>query len=203
MEKSLALKTSEINMSDITVIIPVYNVEDYINECLDSVIRQTHVHSEILIVNDGSTDASREICKFYAGKYENVKLIDQENQGQASARNTGLDLASGDFIAFVDSDDYISEHMLATLHDKAVSTGANMVKCGTWYHFHEDRIEKLWGIEGEEIILGDKRSLFQALLSRRITHSVCDALFRRKLFDNLRFEVGKFAGGQQRDFPYR
>jgi len=178
---------------DISVIVPVYNVEEYLEQCLDSILAQTYQPAEVLLINDGSTDGSREICESYAGKYDFVTLIDQENQGQASARNTGLDLVSGDFIAFVDSDDYISEHMLATLHDKAVSTGADMVKCGTWYHFHEDRIEKLWGIdEGEEIILDDKLSFFRALLNRRIMHSVCDALYRKKLFDNLRFEVGKF-----------
>ncbi len=179
-------------MSDISVIVPVYNVESYLEQCLESILAQTLKPGEVLLINDGSTDASREICKSYADEYDFVTLIDQENQGQASARNTGLDLASGDFIAFVDSDDFISEHMLANLHHKVVSTGADMVKCGIWYHFHEDRIEKLWGIEEEEIILGDKLSFFRALLNRKIINSVCDALFRSKLFDNLRFEVGKF-----------
>ena len=178
--------------SDISVIVPVYNVEEYLEQCLESILAQTLQPAEVLLINDGSTDASREICVSYASEYDFVTLIDQENEGQASARNTGLDRASGDFIAFVDSDDYISGHMLATLHIKALSTGADMVKCGTWYYFHEDRIEKLWGIEGEELILEDKRSFFQALLNRKIMHSVCDALYRKEVFDGLRFTVGMF-----------
>ena len=176
--------------NEISVIVPVYNVEEYLEQCLESIAAQTLKPTEVLLINDGSTDASRDICESYVSKYDFMKLIDQDNRGQASARNTGLDHATGDFIAFVDSDDYIAVHMLATLHDKAVNTGADMVKCGTWYYFDEDRIEKLWDIEGEELILDDKRSFFKALLNRIILHSVCDALYRKELFDGLRFTVG-------------
>jgi len=118
-------------MSDITVIIPVYNVEEFIDECLQSVVAQTLRPREVLIINDGTPDNSRDICQRYADRHDWITIIDQENKGLSEARNTGLDHASGRYIVFLDSDDYIAPNMLATLHQKAESTGADMVKCGT------------------------------------------------------------------------
>ena len=118
-------------MNDISVIIPVYNVEDFIDECLQSIVAQTLQPREVLIVNDGTPDNSREICKRYAEKHDWITIIDQENKGLSEARNTGLDHASGRYIVFLDSDDYIAPDMLAILRKKIEATGADMVKCGT------------------------------------------------------------------------
>lgn len=92
----------------ISVIIPVYNTEQFISRCLDSVIRQTYKNLEIIVINDGSTDCSSQICYEYSVRDSRIKIIDQPNKGVASARNTGIENAYGDWLFFVDSDDYIS-----------------------------------------------------------------------------------------------
>lgn len=94
-------------MPELSVIIPVYNVEKYLRECLDSVVNQTFKDIEIILIDDGSTDKSLDICKEYAQKDNRIKIIRQENKGLSAARNTGLNAANGEYIAFVDSDDYI------------------------------------------------------------------------------------------------
>lgn len=94
----------------ISVIIPVYNVEKYLNQCIDSVLGQTYQDLEIILVNDGSTDRSPEICEEYKNKDSRIKLIHQKNSGVSNARNRGIDNAKGEWITFIDSDDYISDN---------------------------------------------------------------------------------------------
>lgn len=99
----------------ISVIIPVYNVEKYLEYCLTSVINQTYVNNEIILIDDGSTDKSGYICDKWANKYKNIKVIHQKNKGLSGARNTGLNNANGEYITFLDSDDYIHPQMLEIL----------------------------------------------------------------------------------------
>ena len=99
----------------ISVIVPVYNVEKYLEECLDSIQNQTFSNIEIILVNDGSSDNSKEICKKYCEQDNRFKLINQTNQGQSVARNTGVAASKGEFIAFVDSDDIIRQDYLEVL----------------------------------------------------------------------------------------
>lgn len=101
----------------ISIIIPVYNVEPWLDECLESVVGQTYENLEIIIVNDGSTDSSGEICEKWANKGSRIKLFIQENAGLSAARNAGLRNAIGDYYLFVDSDDYIEPNMAACLYD--------------------------------------------------------------------------------------
>lgn len=91
----------------VSVIVPIYNVEDYLKECLDSIINQNYKHLEIILVNDGSTDLSGSIAQEYANKDSRIRYFHQENKGQSAARNAGLDVAKGEFVCFIDSDDYI------------------------------------------------------------------------------------------------
>lgn len=99
----------------ISIIIPVYNVEKYLTECLDSVLGQTVPFDEIIIINDGSTDKSSEICRAYKANHSGIKLIEQKNAGLSAARNVGMDIAKGDYIVFLDSDDYVSPKMCETI----------------------------------------------------------------------------------------
>ena len=99
-------------MSKVSIILPVYNVQDYLNASIQSVLDQTYTSFELIIVNDGSTDSSLEICKCYAQEDCRIKLVDKENGGLSSARNAGLDVAKGDYIYFFDSDDYIDTNTI-------------------------------------------------------------------------------------------
>lgn len=117
-------------MVKVSVLVPVYNVEGYLRQCLDSIIGQTLSDIEIICVNDGSTDGSLEILREYERRDVRIKIIDKPNGGLPSARNEGLDAASGEYISFVDSDDYIQPNMLETLYKNAGKTNAEIVICG-------------------------------------------------------------------------
>ena len=114
----------------LSVIVPIYNVEKYLSKCLDSIISQTYEKLEIILINDGSTDRCGEICKNYALKDSRVKYIYKQNGGLASARNAGLDIASGDYISFVDSDDWIDTDMYETLIYHLETTDSDIAVCG-------------------------------------------------------------------------
>ena len=114
----------------ISVIIPVYNTSKLLRRCLDSVINQTYKNLEIILINDGSTDDSLSICKEYSQNDSRIILIDKENEGGGKARNAGLDRATGDYIAFVDSDDYIDPDMYSVLMNNLKTSEADISTCG-------------------------------------------------------------------------
>lgn len=114
----------------ISVIIPAYNVEDYIKRCLDSVCGQSYRDIEVLVVDDGSADSTPGICDSYADKDDRVRVIHKKNEGVAAARNTALDAAGGDMIAFADADDYYEPDMLKNLYEAMIKYDADMVCCG-------------------------------------------------------------------------
>lgn len=117
-------------MAKVSIIIPVYNTEKYIATCLDSVMGQTLEDIEVILINDGSTDASLEIMEQYRQKYPNrIQLISKENGGQATARNIAIPMCTGEYIGFVDSDDYIEQDMYEKMYLKAVETDADYVEC--------------------------------------------------------------------------
>lgn len=119
----------------ISVIIPIYNIAPYLPRCLDSIVGQTYKNLEIILVDDGSTDNSLEICQQYADKDSRMRVIHQKNQGLAAARNTGLDNAHGEFITFVDSDDWISPTYHEQLLTRQQQTQADMVSCSYYRVF--------------------------------------------------------------------
>ena len=103
----------------ISVVVPVYNAEKYLDKCIQSIINQKYSNLEIILVDDGSKDNSLELCKKYAESDKRIKVIHKENEGVSTARNSGIEVASGDFIAFIDSDDYIDENMYFNMMQKA------------------------------------------------------------------------------------
>ena len=117
-------------MSKISIIIPVYNAQKFLRRCLDSIQHQAFTDFEAILINDGSKDNSAEICKEYSDQDERFKLIDQENMGPSHARNKGIDEATSKYLAFVDSDDYISPNMLEELYTAAEASSADLTVCG-------------------------------------------------------------------------
>lgn len=130
------------NQIDISIIIPIYNVEKYLTVCIDSLMNQGDLRMEIILVNDGSTDLSGEIADEYAKKEERIKVIHQENGGASAARNTGLDIASGEYIAFLDSDDWIKEKSLPLLYHEAVKHHADVVMGNMWLCHQDGSMDK-------------------------------------------------------------
>ena len=114
----------------LSVVIPAYNVEEYVDACLDSVVSQTYSNLEIIIVNDGSTDDTGAKCDAWTAKDDRIRVIHTDNFGVCAARNKGLDEAKGDFFALVDSDDYLNSDMFGVLMKKAMTSDADIVVCG-------------------------------------------------------------------------
>ena len=113
----------------ISVIVPVYRVEEYLERCVESILSQTYENLEVILVDDGSPDRCPTICDAYAGKDARVKVIHQENKGLSGARNAGIELAEGEYLAFVDSDDYVSPHFIEGLHELLQETGCAIGQC--------------------------------------------------------------------------
>lgn len=111
----------------ISVIIPIYNVEQYLSQCLDSIINQTYTNLEIILINDGSTDNSEKICNQYKLLDPRIIVIHKTNGGLSDARNTGIKIATGDYISFVDADDFIDENMYTILFQKINTTNADII----------------------------------------------------------------------------
>lgn len=125
-----------MNEKLVSVLVPVYNTEKYLEKCLDSIINQTYTNLEIILVDDGSTDNSGKICDAYAERDVRIKVIHKHNEGLVRARKTGLENATGEYIAFVDSDDWIEPNMYEEMLEKALETDADFVESG-YLEFHE------------------------------------------------------------------
>ena len=113
----------------ISVIVPIYNNQKYLSRCIDSILKQTFLDYEIILINDGSTDNTEQICNKYINKHKNIKYIKQEHKGQGAARNNGLEQCKGEYITFVDSDDYVSEKYLETLYSFAITNKCDLCVC--------------------------------------------------------------------------
>ena len=180
-----------MNNPKISVIIPVYNVEKYLSECLDSVVNQTLRDIEIICINDGSTDNSLSILKEYASKDSRIKIIDKENQGQGYARKVGLDKASGEYILFCDSDDYYSELIaFEELYNYIEKVKVDVVIFNQIRNYIlEGYIEKIGGIypQKEKFSYLDMNNIFAfrvtawlKLYSRKFLNSYDDWYFPKK-----------------------
>ncbi len=118
-----------MNKELISIIVPIYNAENYLEKCIQSLINQTYGNIEIILINDGSTDNSKKICANYVEKDKRIKLINQKNSGVSIARNKGIDVAQGQYICFVDSDDYISQEFVEIMTNKIITNKADLAIC--------------------------------------------------------------------------
>ena len=174
----------------VSVIVPVYRVEQYLSTCLDSILDQTYPNLQILLVDDGSPDRCGEICEEYRRRDARVQVIHKENGGLASARNAGLQAAEGEWIAWVDSDDWVSRDMVEYLLDGALQNRADAAVCGR-YEVHP---KKMYAHGPETAGVLTSEQALRKLLDvndREIENFMCDKLWRRSLFEGIWFPEGK------------
>lgn len=172
----------------ISVIIPIYKVEKYLDECIKSVVDQTYKNIEIILVDDGSPDVCPEMCEEWAKKDSRIKVIHKKNGGLSDARNAGLDIASGEYIAFVDSDDWVLPNMYEKLLEVIKREQADICACNikSCYSDHE----VVWGCD--EYTIGDSEQILDMLYSNtKYPVSALNKLYHRKCWKKLRFPVGK------------
>jgi len=173
----------------VSVIIPVYNMERYLGKCMDSVLRQTYGNIEILLINDGSTDGSGRICDEYAERDKRIVVKHQPNSGASASRNKGIDLASGEYLAFVDSDDYILPNMIEKLVALCSRFNADIAICEI-YENEPDIYEN-----SDQSIKVMRNDEFMPLILRDVIPAyMCNKLFRAELFEGIRFPLNIMVG---------
>ncbi|MGE8204569.1 glycosyltransferase family 2 protein [Heyndrickxia sp. NPDC080065] len=173
----------------ISIIVPVYNEELYLKQCIDSILAQTFTNFELILVNDGSTDCSGDICDEYESKNSRVRVIHKNNGGLSSARNAGIKEAEGEYIGFIDSDDFIDENMYKNLYQLCQETNSDISIC----RFGREIDGELISDDEEKIIkemdhIEGMRQLFKGVLYR---FSVCNKLFKKTCFENILFPEGR------------
>lgn len=178
----------------ISVIVPIHNVEKYVNKCIESLIKQSYENIEIILVDDGSTDTSGARCDYYAAKDARIKVIHQRNKGLSGARNQGIECATGDWIMFVDGDDYVEPMFVECLYQEVILAQVDIAICN--YVFRTE--------DGKEIKRGnysvvprmssfdnvDALLLFEDRRYGTFFDIVCNKIFKKSLFDDIRFPEG-------------
>lgn len=179
----------------ISVIVPVYNVREYLNRCMESLVYQTYTNIEILVVDDGSDDGSSAICDQWQRVDRRISVFHKKNGGMSSARNLGLKYAKGEFITFVDSDDYVDfdtyEVMMAQMKDNI-----DIVSCGTVLEYprrSNQHKRALFLPESKKkcVRYTKESAIHELLLAKSFSFSVCDKIFRRHFFESVRFPIGR------------
>lgn len=165
------------NTPKISVIVPIFNAEKWLTRCVDSILQQDYPYIEIILINDGSTDESAKIIDDYDKNYTNIIVVHTKNRGQSAARNRGIEIASGELIAFVDSDDYIDSSMLRKLYASMDKEGSEISSCALQYRQSNKTTKALLGLEA---CYGQSQAL-KYLLESRDNESVCTKLFAARL----------------------
>ncbi len=172
----------------ISIIVAIYNVEDYLAKCIESILNQTYTNIELILVVDGSHDGSLNICQDYAANDSRITIIQKENGGQSTARNAGLDVAQGDYIGFVDGDDWIESEMYQTLYDIMVKEDADIVQGGWYIAYENGNVVNDSATSFYETFTSDE-ALDELIVptGKHINTSVCCKLFRREIAQSCRF----------------
>lgn len=173
----------------ISVIIPVYNVEDYLERCINSVLKQSYKNLEIILVDDGSTDNSGKICDEYTKKDSRIKVIHKVNGGLSDARNKGFDIATGIYIAFIDSDDFVTYDYIQYMYENLVKNGAELSISGIRNVWKEEDIKEDIHINTQ--IMSSEETFENLLFDKGISISAYGKLYHRNLLENNKFPKGK------------
>ena len=174
----------------ISVIVPIYKVEQYLEKCIDSIINQTYKNLEIILVDDGSPDNCGKICDEYSKEDNRIKVIHKKNGGLSDSRNKGLNISSGNYVVFIDSDDYIDTNMIEKLYNKLIETNSDICICDFIREFenfskYNNFEKKYFCVEGNE--------KFKCLYNQYNVVSTVqwNKLYKKNIFDSIKFEVGK------------
>ena len=189
--KNALLEGGSGNTPLISVIVPVYNSEKYIEKCIKSIQNQIYKNLQIIIIDDGSSDLSGKKCDDFAENDSRILVIHKQNEGQAKARNIGLDHAEGKYIGFVDSDDYILPNMYSSLYTLMTKYNAQIACCriectdskGKHSYFNDNKDESVE-------VLSKSKALRELLYNVRVTNSLCDKLFSQTIFEDVRMVEG-------------
>lgn len=178
-------------MDKISVIVPVYNVENYLEECIDSILGQTYKNLEIILVDDGSTDNCGQICDDYVKKDNRIKVIHKENGGLSDARNVGIKNSKGKYITFIDSDDCVNKKYIEVLYNQIITTNSDISIC-SYKKFSDYYIEEDFKLNDIEILKRQEILLKLYGEKNRINYVVSwGKLYKRRLFDTISFPNGK------------
>lgn len=175
----------------ISIVVPVYNVEKYLNQCVSSIINQTYNNIEIILVDDGSTDNSGAICDEWSERDCRIKVIHKTNGGLSDARNAGMQIATGELIGFVDSDDYISENMYELLYNNMLENESDISACGIELFWDDETPSRMLTPPGNYLLTKTK-ALEATIQESLIVQPVVYKLYKRKLIKNIFFPVGKY-----------
>ncbi len=182
------MSSQEENHDLISVIVPIYKVELYLTKCVDSILGQTYQNIEVILIDDGSPDACPAICDRYAEQDTRVRVIHKENGGLSSARNAGLDAATGGLVVFTDPDDWMESDMLELLVGNMRAYESDIAECG-WFAVKEG-VAKPEKFFGESACYSNQEAMY-LLLDGKCYLSVCNKLFRKNLFETVRFPEGR------------
>ena len=170
-----------------TIIIPVFNKEKYLRRCLDSVVDQTSRNFECLLIDDGSTDKSNEICREYEDKFAFFKLYKKENGGLSDARNYGIERASGEYLLFLDADDCIDKNLICICEATINKNDVDIIAFGMDCVYTIEDI----GYENESLHIKENSDLIYDILSDKVGYSVCNKVYKKDVFNTLRFIKGR------------
>ena len=173
----------------ISIIVPVYNVEAYLERCVESILSQTYTNFELLLINDGSTDASGCLCDQLASTNENIKVFHIENRGVSNARNLGIEQSRGEWLTFIDSDDFITNDYLETLISAAradVSVGFSVARV---HHVKNGQVTDFPEFSGQESIWSAEQMMKELLMTTRTSFFPVAKLFNKQLIENFRFST--------------
>ena len=177
------------NQPLLTVIIPCYNVEKYIDKCISSVVAQTYSNLEILLVNDGSTDETEKICDAWQEKDSRIRVIHKQNEGASYARKTGIEHATADYVTFVDSDDWIDKNMYSDMMTALLDTNSDIAQCGYCKVFEDGRIENHPDESKNDSfeVIGREEGVLLILEDEKWKSFMWNKIYKKRLFDHVVF----------------
>lgn len=179
-----------MNNRKVSIIVPIYKVEKELDRCIQSILRQSYTNLEIILIDDGSPDKCPEMCDIYAEQDERIKVIHKENGGLSDARNAGLNIATGEFLAFIDSDDWVADSFIERLVNNIIDTDSDIAICG-FALINEIGQKRDCVANKVQEVLEHEQAISALFAQQKFECMICMKMYRRNLFENIRFPKGK------------